>query len=182
MSLAAGGAFLVYAGIRNVPLLEGLRELAGGRLPAPRPAAPTRVAFVGAAPGSGANIGSGGIGQAIADVAGFTGRYSLGAVKPHVEAAANEIGPRFGVRTIHGWAVGQFDHPRGLALDLMINNLTNGKSVGDAIAAYAITNAARLKIKYIIWYRRSWNPQRRTWVSYYGVSPHTDHVHLSFTS
>lgn len=41
VAVGSAGAFLVYAGIRNVPLLEGLRELARGQLP------PARNAVVG---------------------------------------------------------------------------------------------------------------------------------------
>lgn len=113
--------------------------------------------------------------------------YNLPNVKPHVVAAANEIGTRFGIKTIGGWrAHDPFpDHPSGLALDFMINNLSadaaQNKAVGDAIAAYVIANAARLSVKYMIWYRRSWNPQRGTWVPYTSTTnPHTDHVHVTF--
>lgn len=111
--------------------------------------------------------------------------YSLPNVKPHVVAAANEIGPKFGIKTIGGWrAHDQFpDHPSGLALDFMIDNIPNGHAVGEALAAYIIANAARLGVKYMIWYRRSWNPTRRTWVPYSSTTnPHTDHVHVSFNS
>lgn len=45
MTLAAAGGFLVYAGIKDVSPLEGLRELAAGRLPAGRPPQPTQVRF-----------------------------------------------------------------------------------------------------------------------------------------
>jgi cell wall-associated NlpC family hydrolase len=35
--MVAGGAYLAYAAINRVPILDGLRDLAQGRLPAPRP-------------------------------------------------------------------------------------------------------------------------------------------------
>jgi hypothetical protein len=108
--------------------------------------------------------------------------YRVGNVKPWVQSAVNEIGTIFGIKTIYGWAPGKYDHPKGLAADFMISNISNGKSVGDKIANWAIQHAARLGITYIIWYRRSWNPSRRTWVSYSGDSAHTDHIHLSFKS
>lgn len=106
--------------------------------------------------------------------------YSLGAVKPWVKAAAEEVGPKFGIRTIYGWAPGKYEHPKGLALDFMISNLSNGKAVGDALSAYLLANAKRLGIKYVIWNKRSWNPSRNTWAAYSGDSDHTDHVHASF--
>lgn len=39
------GGFLMYIGIRDVPFLEGLREITSGRLPTPREKAPTEVEF-----------------------------------------------------------------------------------------------------------------------------------------
>jgi hypothetical protein len=174
--LAAAGGFLVYAGIRNVPILPGLRELASGKVPTPKPVAPTQVEFgiaagVGTAPVKGP---AGGIQGAI-DAA-----YKLGNVRPVTKAAVQEIGPKFGIKTVYGWAPGLYDHPKGLAADFMVNTPGLSKATGDALAAYVIANAARLKVKYVIWYRRSWNPQRGTWVDYHGDSDHTDHVHVSF--
>jgi len=114
--------------------------------------------------------------------------YSLPNVKPHVVAAANEIGTRFNIKTIGGWRARDPypDHPAGLALDFMIDNLSQNadynRSVGDAIAAYVIANATRLSVKYMIWNRNTWNSTRRTWVVYEhnDVNPHTDHVHVTF--
>lgn len=45
VAMVAGGGYLVYAGIRNVPLVEGLRELAAGQQPTGRPAIVTPVTF-----------------------------------------------------------------------------------------------------------------------------------------
>lgn len=114
--------------------------------------------------------------------------YALGPVKPWVSAAANEIGPKFGVRVIYGFASGDGlygyrDHPLGLALDFMVSD----KATGDAIASYAQANQARLGVHYIIWYRRIWNIDRASegWRPYSKsldgtVNPHTNHVHVSF--
>jgi hypothetical protein len=106
--------------------------------------------------------------------------YNLGQVKPHVRAAAEDLGPRFGIKTIGGYRAGQFiygsrDHPGGLALDLMTTN-------GTALAEYARANADRYGISYVIWNRRIWSKARASqgWRPYSGDSPHTDHVHLSF--
>lgn len=102
--------------------------------------------------------------------------YTLGAVKPHVKAAAESIGPKFGIRTIYGWAPGQWDHPKGLALDFM----TSHKPTGDALANYVVANASALGVTYVIWYRRVWNP-RQGWHKYTSTpNPHIDHVHVSF--
>lgn len=39
------GAFLMYVGIRNVPLVQGLREITSGKVPTPRPKKPTEISF-----------------------------------------------------------------------------------------------------------------------------------------
>jgi hypothetical protein len=108
--------------------------------------------------------------------------YKLGAVKPWVSAAAEEVGQRFKLKDIGGYrakgSVKTSDHPKGLALDLM----TSDKNKGDAISSYLQANAKRLGITYVIWDRRSWNagdPPTK-WKAYNGPSPHTDHVHVSF--
>lgn len=183
VTLAGVGGFFVYCGIRNVPVLAGFRDLAAGRLPKPRPAVVTAVGFTGGgAAVAGAAVGPAAAGAVSGGGGVNDGRYHLGAVKPDVTAAAYEIGPKFNIKIIYGWAPGQFDHPRGLALDFMINTPGLGKPTGDALAGYVLANAGRLNVKYVIWYRQSWNPQRKTWVPYSGDSPHTDHVHVSFNS
>jgi hypothetical protein len=110
---------------------------------------------------------------------------ALGPVKPWVKTAANSLAARFGIRTMYGWRpVDPFpDHPSGLAVDFMVSNLPNGRAVGDALAAYAVQNAGPLNIRYIIWYRQSWNDSRKTWVKYTSTTnPHTDHVHITFNA
>lgn len=106
--------------------------------------------------------------------------YRLTRVKPHVSAAANEIGTKFGYTVIGGWrAVGSVpnsDHPKGRALDFM----TLSKAKGDATVEYAIANAGRLGITYIIYWKRIWTVEGG-WKEYDGPNPHIDHVHISFT-
>ena len=107
--------------------------------------------------------------------------YGLGPVSPLVEAVANFLGPMFGITTIYGHratgSVPDSDHPKGKALDFMVPSL----GVGDRLANFAAANAKRLGVKYIVWNRRSWNPERGTWVAYTSTSnPHIDHVHISF--
>jgi hypothetical protein len=103
--------------------------------------------------------------------------YALGAVKPHVRAAAESIGPRFSIRVIYGWRVGtKGEHPKGLALDFM----TTQKAVGDALAAHVVANASSLNVTYVIWWYRIWTPGQG-WHKYTGTpNPHVDHVHVSF--
>lgn len=106
--------------------------------------------------------------------------YLLGAVKPHVKMAADTLGPKYGIKTIYGVGPGSIagsDHPKGLALDFMVPN----KATGDALAADLIANASAYAVKYLVWYRKSWNPERGTWDDYTTTkNPHTDHVHASF--
>lgn len=107
--------------------------------------------------------------------------YTLGNVKPWVKDAAYFIGPKFGITLIYGVAAGQFDHPKGLALDFMISNIKNGKAIGDQLATYVVANYQQLNITYVIWNRRIIYPaDSRGWHAYNGASPHTDHVHTSY--
>jgi hypothetical protein len=106
--------------------------------------------------------------------------YHLGAVKPHVKTAAEEIGERFDYSSIYGWrafgSVPNSDHPKGLAIDAM----TLSKTKGDATAQYAVDNADRLGITYVIYWHRIWN-REKGWHDYDGPNPHIDHVHISFS-
>lgn len=177
VAMAGLGVYLVYAGIRNVPFVDGLRELATGRVPTPRPVAPTQVGFTGTAAGSIVGGAAGeAIGSGIPESSG-SGKYDLGPVKAHVRAAAEELGPRFGIKRIGGWRVqADGDHPRGLALDFMTTS-------GTALANFLVANHSRYRISYVIWNRRIWNQARagEGWRTYTGTSnPHTDHVHASF--
>lgn len=104
----------------------------------------------------------------------------LGAVKPHVKAAAEEIASKFQLYNIGGFAtrghVSNSDHYTGHALDVM----TSGTSKGPMVAEWSIANAKRLSVKYVIWNRRIW--QNGVWKDYKGSSAHTDHVHISFNT
>lgn len=106
--------------------------------------------------------------------------YLLGNVKPWVKTAADTLGAKYGIRTIYGIGPGSIagsDHPKGLALDFM----TSSKATGDALAADLIANAGPYAVKYIVWWKQSWNPERGTWAKYTSTTnPHYDHVHVSF--
>ena len=81
------------------------------------------------------------------------------------------------------------EHPKGRACDFM---MTSGgeasgakKARGDAMAAWAVANADRLGLKYVIWFRRIWT-RSEGWHAYNnpfgGDDPsgwHTNHVHIS---
>lgn len=103
---------------------------------------------------------------------------ALGPVKAHVRSAAEEISQFSGITNIGGWratgSVPNSDHPKGLAIDVM----TRDKAQGDKVALYAVQNASRLSVTYIIWWQRIW--QDGKWANYVGPSPHKDHVHISF--
>lgn len=107
----------------------------------------------------------------------------LGAVKPWVQAAADELGTRYGIATIGGYGTrdNATDHDDGLALDFMTRS-------GGALAAYAQANAARLGITYIIWNQHIWNIERaaESWrpMADRGspTANHKDHVHVSFSA
>lgn len=91
--------------------------------------------------------------------AGFNG------VASHVARAGHHLQEQFGVEDVGGVAKRpgnpSSDHPRGYALDFMVD-----RSTGDALAAYAEEHAEALGIKYILW----------------RVANHYDHVHISFTA
>ena len=102
-----------------------------------------------------------------------------------MNAAANEIGPKFGITNIGGYRSlqdGGF-HPLGRALDFM----TSDQSKGDALAAYAWANRARLGVTEIIYRQKiltvaraaeGWRPMGDRGSA---TQNHMDHVHLSFT-
>jgi hypothetical protein len=103
--------------------------------------------------------------------------WNDGKTKPHVARAAEEIRDKFAIFDIGGYRSGPDaqDHGLGLAIDVM----TTIK--GNAVSAWALANAARLNITYVIWSRRIWDSRNtRGWEPYRGSSPHTDHVHISF--
>ncbi|AEV86816.1 hypothetical protein ACWT_5798 [Actinoplanes sp. SE50] len=81
------------------------------------------------------------------------------------------------------------EHPLGRACDFM---MTSGgeatgaeKARGDAMAAWAVANADRLGLKYVIWFRRIWTRRTGSWQPYQTIAGndpsgwHTNHVHIS---
>ncbi|MEO6587387.1 MAG: peptidoglycan-binding protein [Knoellia sp.] len=85
------------------------------------------------------------------------------------------------------------EHGEGRALDWMVNAYSSdGLELGNAITRWLAAPdsqgrpgamARRFGINYIIWNRQMWRAYDpgRGWAPYSGVSPHTDHIHMSFT-
>jgi hypothetical protein len=140
------------------------------------PSAREAVAAAGQAVQAGGDCGPGGVVPAVR-----TGQYSLPGVAPHVAAAADEVGSRFGIASIGGVGAraGASDHPSGHALDFMT-------TTGDALAGYVVANAARLRVTYVIWRQRIWSVERagEGWRAMEDrgspTQNHMDHVHVSF--
>jgi len=98
-------------------------------------------------------------------------------IQPYARSAAQEISGKFGISNIGGHATSGHirgsDHYTGNAIDVM-----GGKG---GVVRYALQNAGRLGVKYIIHNRKYWEPGRAP-VRYTGSNPHTGHVHISFHS
>lgn len=117
------------------------------------------------------DLGSSGSGNGPNGTAALTGNpcptEGFGGVKPHVAQAGWHLILVFGLSEsdVGGLASRPgnptSDHPRGLALDFMVDTAT-----GNALADYAEENSDALGIKYIIWQEPA----------------HYDHVHISFNA
>lgn len=115
-------------------------------------------------------------------ITGVGHHYKLKGVEPIASKAADYFGAKYGIKTIYGLGPGSVpgsDHPHGRAIDLMINNTSNGTARGTQMANDIIKNYKAWKVKYVIWNRYIWHPGIG-WKPYHGPSDHTDHVHVSF--
>jgi hypothetical protein len=105
----------------------------------------------------------------------------FGEVKAWVEDAGHWLRCIFGVRTVGGVAkrANASDHPRGLALDFMVDRAT-----GDKLAEYALKYQRELKIKYVIWRQRiNYGSGWRAMEDRGSITAnHYDHVHISFSA
>src|SRR5690606_25727105 len=100
-------------------------------------------------------------------------------VKPHVAQAGHIIRDMFEVDRIGGKAdrARKSDHPKGLALDFMVDRKT-----GDEIAEFALRHKDVLNVKYVIWRQRvnhgsGWKSMEDRGSK---TANHYDHVHISF--
>jgi Transglycosylase SLT domain len=103
-----------------------------------------------------------------------------------------KVSQTFGVRSIGGWrAVGSVegsDHPHGRAIDVMVDHPSaGGRALGWRMARWAVANAERFDVKYVIFNGRIWT-RTRGWHGYRHPSDpcncnptlrHDDHVHIS---
>jgi hypothetical protein len=109
-------------------------------------------------------------------------------VKPEIKQVTAEVleavaKQDFHILTVYG-AGPKPDHNNLRCVDYMISSAGLGKPAGDAIAAYLIANADRLRVNWFIWNHRIWRRVANSkgpagWSKYTATSnPHTDHVHL----
>jgi len=177
--VGVGGLYLAYAGIRDVPLVEGLRALLRGDKAAltglgkEQPAwAPITMDAIAIGEGDAAPPPSG---QLTGDsgIAKLVGNAKL--AYPILKAAFPHL--RMG-----GWratgSVPNSDHPKGLAIDVM---------TGDNAVAQRVIGVAKLTPGLRVWiWNRHYGSRANGWRAapcngHCGPSPHTDHVHLSWT-
>lgn len=170
VALGAAGIWFVYAGIRDVPIIGGIGQLLRGEEPdeGDQPEAPKFEGFVGDEAGVGA-------------AALFSGGQDTGIDRlvPPASLAYRILKTRYPMIPMHGYraqgSVPGSDHPKGLAIDAMT---VDGNIAGRMIETFKLTPGA----KYWIWNREiatrqeNWQPRR-----YSGPSPHTDHVHFSWS-
>ncbi|WP_068423915.1 peptidoglycan-binding domain-containing protein [Janibacter terrae] len=88
---------------------------------------------------------------------------------------------------------GLTEHSEGRALDWMLNAYDpHERAVADGVIAWLLAPdsegrpaamARRFGVMYIIWNRQIWGTYQMStgWRPYNGVSPHTDHIHFSFS-
>ena len=112
--------------------------------------------------------------------------------QPGAVAFAKMLNATYGSRTYGILRYCAAEHGEGRALDWMINaNDPSQLALANAITRWlsapdskgrAGAMAKRFGINYIIWNRQMWRAYdpARGWAPYYGVSPHTDHIHISF--
>jgi peptidoglycan hydrolase-like protein with peptidoglycan-binding domain len=87
-----------------------------------------------------------------------------------------------------GCQAGTSEHYEGRALDWMLSAKDpHQKAVADSVVTWLSANdgamARRFGISYIIWNTKMWREYapERGWTAYTGSSPHSDHIHFSFS-
>ncbi len=121
------------------------------------------------------------------------GTRCLTETQPGVLAFAKLLNATYGSHTYGTLRTCAAEHGEGRALDWMLNaNDPAQRALGDALTRWLSGKdssgrpgamARRFGINYIIWNRQQWNAwdPGMAWKPYYGSSPHTDHIHFSFT-
>lgn len=107
------------------------------------------------------------------------GNDGFGAVAASTATAGQQLRCMFGVDTVYGVAgrASTSDHPKGKALDFMVDQAT-----GEKLAAYARQNMDELGISYVIYRQRidtgsGWEGMEDRGGE---TANHMDHVHISF--
>lgn len=73
-------------------------------------------------------------------------------------------------------------HSEGRALDIgLLVKWPWEKEIGDSLFNLFIENATELGLHHVIWNRQIWSTTRGGPRRYTGSSPHTDHIHITFT-
>ncbi|MDE3721534.1 hypothetical protein PWG71_09050 [Nocardiopsis sp. N85] len=107
---------------------------------------------------------------------------------PRMAAVRDEIIRNVGVPLpVSCWRSSADDHGEGRACDFMVSYGTHptadNKAWGQRIADYAINNADRLGVEYVIWEQRIWHSANRQWrfMNDRGdlTQNHYDHVHVT---
>ncbi|HWB37480.1 MAG TPA: hypothetical protein VHA75_15800, partial [Rugosimonospora sp.] len=114
-----------------------------------------------------------------------------GCLTPRTLHAYNEVKKAGFNHYVSCWRSGSSgEHPKGRACDWSANATTfvnaratgSDKEYGDRLASWLLTNADRLGILYVIWYKRIWMASTG-WRSYGGdgtpAGDHYNHVHMS---
>jgi hypothetical protein len=170
--LGTAGLYLAYAGVKDVPIIEGLRDIVRGKVPTARaehkPYAPTGPASAGVDVASSA-AGTGGKQGGCAGPLGLCGYAAFGYTVMKLQFPSINAGGYRPTGSVPGSR-----HPLGLAVDWPTRNNAVAQQI---IAAFKKTPGARTWI---------WNRQIASantgWriTGYDGPSPHTDHVHTDW--
>lgn len=167
-----GGLYLAYAGVRDVPLVDGLRSLLRGERPAEKQAAFAAVNLARIA-----EAGSNALSIAGGAIQGLGGDTGIDRLVGNARMAYPGLKAAFPTLRMGGWrATGSVPgsrHPLGLAIDVMT---TDGATAGRVIAHFRGTPGARTWI----WNRQDASAPFWRVTPYSGPSPHTDHVHLDW--
>ncbi|MGL5864969.1 MAG: peptidoglycan-binding domain-containing protein [Dermatophilaceae bacterium] len=121
------------------------------------------------------------------------GTQCLTEAQPGVVAFAKLLNSTYGARQYGILRRCAAEHGEGRALDWMIDATDPAqRAVADTITRWLSAPdaqgrpgamARRFGINYVIWNRQQWRAYapERGWSPYTGLSPHTDHIHISFT-
>lgn len=111
--------------------------------------------------------------------------------KPGMVALANLLADHYDRPTWYGSRSciqgDNSQHYEGRAFDWSMNAYDpEQKAIGDSVAQWLTANngemARRFGVQSIIWNRQAWYLYKPGyWSPYYGASPHTDHLHISFS-